>query len=345
MASFDPAQGTGYQPSTTRPHWGGANSDIDQHLELYTGIVDSRFQHTQVFNALSTQKSVADRSNTVRVDRFNTSQVKGRKAGEAIESQRVTSDKLNVTVECMMYIRNPIDWMDDWTAPDRLAEMGRNNGTEFGLAYDEAHIIRLQKARTWTAPAHLKPAFSDGMFVNATLKLTTATTDDLEANASALVVAHGKIVEALIKRRVPLSDMVTIVTPSVFTELTNHNKLINKDYVESNGDFADRRVVKVNGIPVVELTTFPTAAITNHILSTAGNGQAFDATATDIKCEMITFSKSQSLLTVTAQPFTSDFWRDNAEMCNVLDCYTMFTIDVRRADTVGSVVVTRTDTP
>lgn len=339
------AQGTIYQPNTTRDHWGGPDSDVDQHLEDYTGIVDSRFQYTQIFGALSAQRSVADRSNTVRVDRFNTSKVKGRKAGEAIESQRVTSDKLNVIVECMMYIRNPIDWMDDWTAPDRLVEMSRNNGTEFAIAYDEAHIIRLQKARSWVAPDHLKPAFSDGMFVPATLKLTTAGVADLEANASALVVAHGKIVEALIKRRVPLTDMVTLVTPTVFTELVNHPKLINKDYVESNGDFADRRVVRVNGINVVECTTFPTAPITNHILSTSTNANAFNATADDIKCEMIVFSKSQSLITVTAQPFTSNFWKDNAEMCNVLDCYSMFTLDVRRPDTVGSVLITRADTP
>ncbi len=335
-------QGTAYTGATTRPHWGGASSNVDQHLELYTGIVDSRFQYTQIFDALSAQRSTADRSNTVRLDRLNTSQVKGRKAGEQIDSQRVTSDKLNIIVECMMYIRNPIDWMDDWTAPDFLTDMGRNNGTEFGLAYDEAHIIRLQKARSWVAPAHLKPAFNDGMSITAALALNPTTTAQLQANAEALVVAHGKLVEQLTLRHVPLQDMITLVTPQVFTELLNHPKLINKDYVAQNGDFAGRKVVEVNGIPIVQSTAFPKSVITNHILATAGNGNAFNATAADITGEMIIFSKSLSLVTVTAQPFTSNFWVDNAEMCNVLDCYSMFTIDVRRPDTVGVTLVTRT---
>ena len=56
--------------------------------------------------------------------------------------------------------------------------MGRNNGTSFAKAFDEAHIITLQKARSWTAPAHLKPAFNDGMSVAVTVKGGTALTSD-----------------------------------------------------------------------------------------------------------------------------------------------------------------------
>lgn len=339
------AQGNNYQPNTTRGHWGGVNSDIDQHLELYTGLVDSQFQYTQIFQNLSAQRSTEDRTNNIRIDRMNKSQVKGRKAGEAIVSQRVTSDKLNIVVEVMLYIRNPIDEMDDWTAPDFLADMARNNGSEFGLKYDEAHIIRLAKARSWTAPAAIAGTFSNGMYIDVSLKANPTTVSDLEGNASALVVAHGKIVEAMVKRRVPLMDMVTIVTPAVFTEFCNHPKLINKDFVAANGDFAERRVVRVNGIDIVESVAFPTAvtaAGTHHELSTALNNYAFDVTANDLKCEMIVFSKSLSLVTVTARAFHSKFWVDDAEMCNVLDCRAMYTIDTRRPDTVGVAVVTRT---
>lgn len=334
-------QGTTYQPNTTRPHWSGANSDKDDHLELYTGIVDSRFQYTQIFQGLSAQRSTESRSNTIRLDRLNGSKVKGRKAGEAIESQRVTSDKMNITVECMMYIRNPIDWMDDWTAPDFLTDIGRDNGTEFGLAYDQAHLIRLIKARNWKAPAHLAVSFKDGMHVEVALKAAT-TTADLEANAEALVYAHGVLVEELTNRHVPLMDMITAVTPKVFGELLHHPKLINKDYVANNGDFAGRRIVEVNGLPIVQMTAFPKTVGTNHILSTDTNGKAFDVTADDVKGEMIIFSKALSLVTVTAQAFVSDFWKDKAEMCNVLDCFTMFTVDIRRADTVGVALITRT---
>ena len=59
---------TAYAGNTSRPHWGGANSDIDIHLEIYDDEVDTRFQYMAMFRALSTQRSVADRSNTYRID-------------------------------------------------------------------------------------------------------------------------------------------------------------------------------------------------------------------------------------------------------------------------------------
>lgn len=334
---------TAYATTSTRPHWGGATSNIDQHLEKYDGIRDSRFHYTSQFVQLSAQRSVADETNNYRFDRLNTSEVKGRGAGGDIIAQRVTSDKVNIVVEMMMYIRNPIDYLDQWTAPDYLADMGRNNGTSFAKAFDEAHIITLQKARSWVAPAHLKPAFNDGMSVAVTVKGGTAlTSDELEANANAIYLAIGKVIEALTERDTPLDDMVCIMTPRRFSELLNHPKLMNKDFTDSSGGYASRRIVEVQGLQVIQSTAFPKAAITNHILSTTTNGNAFNVTAADIKGEIIVFSKSMSLVTVTAKPFTSRFYDDETNMTNVLDCYSMYTVATRRPDTIGVVLVTET---
>lgn len=329
-----------YAGNATRPHWGGASSDIDQHLEKYDGIRDSKFNYVSQFVSLSAQRSVTDETNNFRFDRLNTSEVKGRGVGDDIVAQRVTSDKVNVVVEMMMYIRNPIDYLDKWTAPDYLGDMARNNGTSFAKAFDEAHIIRLVKARSWVAPAHLKPAFNDGMSVTVNVKGGNALTiSDLEANAAALYVAIGKIVEELTIRDTPLENMVCLVTPKQFSTLLNHPKLINKDYTESNGDFARRRVVMAHGIPVVQNTSFPKTTTTNHILSTRTNGNAFDVTTDDLKGEIIVFDKNLSLVTVTAKPFTSRFYDDETNMTYVLDCYSMWTVDVRRPDTIGVVLV------
>ena len=329
-----------YAGNVTRPNWGGAASNVDQHLEKYDGIRDSKFNYVSQFVSLSAQRSVADETNNFRFDRLNTSEVKGRGVGDNIVAQRVTADKVNVIVEMMMYIRNPIDYLDKWTAPDYLGDMARNNGTSFAKAFDEAHIIRLIKARSWVAPAHLKPAFNDGMSVTVDVKGGTALTiSDLEANAAALYVAIGKIVEELTVRDTPLENMVCLVTPAQFSTLLNHPKLINKDYTESNGDFARRRVVMAHGVPIVQNTSFPKSTITNHILSTPTNGNAFNVTADDLKGEIIVFDKNLSLVTVTAKPFTSRFYDDETNMTYVLDCYSMWTVDVRRPDTIGVVLV------
>ncbi|QXG07769.1 major capsid protein [Erwinia phage Zoomie] len=318
-----------YAGALTRPHWGGADSDVDIHLEVYQNEVDTAFQYNAIFTGLSAQRSTADRSNTYRIDRLANSVVKGRKSGQALEAQSVKNDKMLIVVDTTLYIRNPIDYQDDWTAPDFLREMGMNNGTSFAETFDEAHAIQLVKARSWEAPEHLKPAFKDGVEIDVTLKADAQTQDDLEANAILINKAHRDGIDVLVKRKVPLNDMVTLIGTDEYSVLLEHPKLFNNLYGQTNDDgYKGRRVVTMNGIPVVEFLEFPEGVITDHPL-----GSAFNVTAEDAKCKMVIFSKSKTLVTVEAKAFTSDFWNDRGQFSNVLDCYAMYTVGVRRPDT------------
>lgn len=327
-----------YSGNSTRVNWGGAQSDVDLHLEIYDNEVDSRFNYQALFLGLSQQRSVADRSNTYRIDRLNTSSVKGRQSGEALEPTRVANDKMIIVVDTVLYIRNPIDYQDDWTAPDWLAEMGQNNGSEFAEVFDQAHLIQLVKGRNWTAPEFLKPAFSDGIEIAAELKDNSGGTEldqaALEANAYAINLAHKKGIDELIKRKVPLNDMVTLASTEIYSALLEHPKLFDRLFGDSNADgYKQRRVVVMNGIPVVECVEFPTEGA--HPL-----GSAYTVTAADAGCRMVTFSKSKTLVTVEAQPFTSRIWDDKQQFSNVLDCYAMYTVGARRPDTAAVVSFT-----
>lgn len=318
-----------YKDALTRPHYGGALSQDDIHLEIYQNEVDSRFQYQAIFLGLSSQRSVADRSNTIRIDRLGTSKVKGRQSGQALEPTPVRNDKLVITVNTVLYIRNPIDYQDDWTAPDFLSEMGQNNGSEFAEIFDQAHLIQLIKGREWKAPEHLKPAFKDGVEIEVSIKSDAKTEAELEANGLMLNEAHKEGINELIKRKVPLMDMVTLVSPDVYSQILNNPKLMSREFGDTNLDgYKNRRVVVMNGIPIVECTEFPTGAITDHPL-----GAQFNVTTDEAKCQMITFSKSKTLVTVEAKPFTSRIWDDEREFCNVLDCYAMYTVGQRRPDT------------
>lgn len=321
---------TPWAPNLTRPHWGGADSDQDIHLEIYESGVDTRFQATSIFTSLSMQRSVQDKSNTLRIDRLGTSSVKGRRSGEKLEATRVPNDKMLIVVDTVLYIRNPIDWQDDWTGPDFLNQMAQNNGSEFAEAFDQAHAIQAIKARDWKAPEHLKPGFKDGMLVKCAVKGDASTQAELEANAININAAHAAGVNELIKRKVPLNDMITLIDPVYYAYLLEHPKLMNVQFGQTNSDgYKQRRVVTMNGIPVVEFTEFPQDAISDHPL-----GTAFNVTAEDAKCKMITFSKSKSLVTVEAKPFTSSKWPDPENFCDVLDCYAMYTVEPRRPDTI-----------
>jgi hypothetical protein len=326
--------------SAARPHWGGAASTTDQHLEIYQGDIDTRFQYNAIFLQLSTQRSVNDRSNTYRIDRLGTTTVQGRTSGGAVNTSPIKSDKLVLTVDTVLYIRNEVDYQDDWTAPDFLREIGQNNGSAFAEMFDGAHIIQLIKGRTWTAPAHLSPAFQNGIEIVADLIFSTGgklTQAQMEANAMVINNAHRQAVETLIKRKVPLSDMVTLCSVDRYGQLTEHPKLMNSLFSQiGEHSYGDRRVVRMNGVPVIESTEFPVVNASHPL------GAAFNTVQADVDCGVILFSKSKSLVTVEAKPFTTRQWDDERNFCNVLDAYAMYTVGQRRPDTVAVIRFTQT---
>lgn len=320
---------TAYTGNLTRPHWGGPNSDADIHLEVFDGALDTAFQYNAFFRANSTFISVNDRSNTARIDRLGTVTIKGRKSGESLDPSPVRNDKLVITVDTVTYARTPVDYQDDWTAPDFLPAIGQNHGTEHAKLFDQAHIIQLIKSRTWIAPAHLKPAFYDGFEKTAQL-----VTNDAAASSDAIVAAHLSGIETLINRDLggSLNEFITLVTPRVFSLLLQNEKLVNVQYSDGNANYAQRRVAYLNGTRLVETARFPNAVITNHPL-----GAAFNVDATEITVEMIVYHPKMTLVTVEAKAHTSRVWDDELNFANVLDSYAMYTIGQRRPDTCFSV--------
>lgn len=320
---------TPYNGVSVRPHWGGPNSDADIHLEVFDGSVDTAFTYESFFRSNSTFIAVGNRSNTARIDRLGTVTVKGRKSGEALESEPVRNDKLVITVDTTTYVRTPIDYQDDWTAPDFMPAIGKNHGTEHAKLFDQAHIIQLIKSRDWIAPAHLKPAFYDGTEYTAQL-----VANDAEASAANIIAAHLAGIEELINRDLggSLSEFITVVTPRVFGILLQSDKLINVQFSGGNGDYAQRRVAYLNGSRIVESARFPRAVITDHVL-----GPQFNVDAEDIACELVVYHPSMTLVTVEAHAHTSQMWDDKLNFATVLDSYALYTIGQRRPDTAFAV--------
>ena len=96
--------------------------------------------------------------------------VKGRKSGETLDNSRIPSEKFLISVDTTSYIRTPVDYQDDWTAPDFQSEYSAEHGSAHAKAFDQAHIIQLIKAGSWAAPQSLKDsgAFFDGIAATMT---------------------------------------------------------------------------------------------------------------------------------------------------------------------------------
>lgn len=326
---------TAYKSANTRPHWGGADADIDIHLEAYDGLIDGSFRVESMFRAsgLTNFKPVANQSNTWRGDRMGGVTVKGRKSGDALESQRIVNEKFLITVDTVVYVRVPVDYQDDWTAPDFQNEKSAEIASAQAKSFDTAHINTLIKCGSWVAPAALKAsgAFYDGIAETVT---GYAAETDAEAKADLLVKAHKDVLTQFVKRDLggSLAEFVTLISPDAFNVLLDHKKLMNVDFQGGQGDnnFAMRRIGWLNGGKVIETPRFPEGAVTDHPL-----GDAFNVTANEAKALMIVFHPRKTLVTVEAKPLTTDFWNDKKEFNNVLDSYAMYTVGIRRGDAVA----------
>jgi len=327
---------TSYAATNSRAHWAGADADIDIHLEAYEGDIDGSFRVESLFrsSALTNFKPISG-TNTWRGDRIGGVSVKGRQSGVALDSSRIVNEKFLVTVDTTSYIRTPIDYQDDWTAPDFQSEYSQEHGTAHAKAFDQAHIIQLIKAGSWVAPAALKAsgAFYDGISLTMT---GYAAATSLAAKADMLVAKHKDALATCVKRDLggSLAEFVTLIEPDTFNVLLEHDKLMNVEFQGNQGDnnFAMRRIAWLNGIRVIETPRFPTSAIASHFL-----GAAFNVSATEAKARMIIFHPRKTLVTIEAKPMTVRMWDDEAEFNNVLDSYTMYTVGLRRGDAVAVV--------
>lgn len=326
---------TAYTAALARPHWAGANADLDIHLEAYEGDIEGSFRVESLFRSsgLTNFKTVAGKTNTWRGDRVGGATVKGRKSGEALDSSRIVNEKLLITVDTTSYIRTPVDYQDDWIAPDFQSEYSAEHGSAHAKAFDQAHLIQLIKASTWVAPQALKDsgAFFDGIAVTMT---GYAAQTDAELKADLIVKHHKAALATFVKRDLggSLTEFITLMDPDSFNVLLDHKKLMNVDFQGGSGDnsFSARRIGWLNGVRVIETPRFPTAAIPAHFL-----GPAFNVDANEAKARVVIFHPRKTLVTVEAQGMVVRFWDDKAEFSNVLDSYTMYTVGLRRGDTVA----------
>lgn len=330
---------TSYKAGNARPNWAGTDADYDIHIEAYEGDIDGSFRVESLFRSqgLTNFKSVADRSNTWRGDRIGGVSVKGRKSGDTLDNSRIANEKFLITVDTTSYIRTPVDYQDDWTAPDFQSEYSAEHGSAHAKAFDQAHIIQLIKAGDWKAPDSLKAsgAFYDGIAVTMT---GYAAETDLAVKADMIVKAHKNQLAEFVKRDLggSLSEFVTLMEPDTFNVLLEHDKLMNVEFQGGTpgvgNNYAQRRIAVLNGIRVVETPRFPTSAIASHFL-----GSAFNVSAAEAKARFIIFHPRKTLVTVEAKPMTVRVWDDEKEFNNVLDSYTMYTVGIRRGDAVAVV--------
>lgn len=315
----------------TRFHWGGTDADRDIHVEKYDGKILASFATSSLFRSagLSDEVDVAHQSNTYRFDYLGGAVTNTRQSGEELEALRAVNEKAVITVDRTTYVRHFVDWLDDWTAPNVVDRISREQGRAHAKTFDLLHITQLLKAGRWEAPQSLKDSgnFYDGLWYVMD-GISAAETE--EEQAEIFVSYFKKAITAMTNRDLDTTNnFVALLTPELFAILVEHKKLFNILY--GGGDpvnnYAGYRVAELQGVRVIQTPRFP------KIPGNQGKqGANFNLTAEDVRAQAVLFHPEYTLSTVWAHDFTTMLIPNPENHRDFIDSFGAYTVGLYRGD-------------
>ncbi len=104
------------------------------------------------------------------------------------------------------------------------------------------------------------------------------TDADANTNATSLIASLFEGIQKLDEKDVPSTDRYIVVSPDIYYQLANNDKLLNRDFSSLNGDFGKGTVVSIGGVPVIKSNTCVSAFADNSsAVSGANNTYNIDA--------------------------------------------------------------------
>jgi N4-gp56 family major capsid protein len=112
---------------------------------------------------------------------------------------------------------------------------------------------------------------------------------DCKTNATSMVASIFEAVQKLDEKDVPTSDRFCVVTPDIYYQLSNIDKLVSRDFSSNNGDFSKGQVLMVGGVRIVKSNTAVTA-FTDQSSAIAGTNNTYNVDAQHVGA--VVFHKS-----------------------------------------------------
>lgn len=306
-------------------------SDLDTALMIdeYGGEVESQFAKSAIMRMYAKIRPVRN-TDTIVNNRVGRTQLQALVPGVRPDASATGFGKVSLTVDTVILARDNRSMLNEFqTHFDARMELAKDHGKEIGKFFDQAFIIQAIKGSLASAPTGLNSAFGAG-------KNTTLAAPGDELDPDKLYTAIADIIVEMEEEDIDVEELVVFVRPREFDTLYNNDKLLSRDFAAGNGDFAKGIIYEVKGARIVKTARIPTAAISNHPLSNAGNGNAYNVSASEAKAVAVILHP-KSLLAGETIPLTSDVWFNKEEKQWFIDSFLSFGVTVNRPDVCGAV--------
>ena len=302
------------------------------HIEEYGGEVESQFVKASFMRQYVNIKPVRG-TDTVTNDRIGKTSLQKVSPGVRPTAGTAEFDNISVKVDTIVLARNNVALLDDFQSHYSVrAELGKDHGKEIGKFFDEAFIIQAIKAALIVigTGAGETPA-PDGFKSGSRVELAAAG-DELDPDK--LQRGIEDVCQTIEEKDVDLDGGVILVRPAQYYALLRNDKLISTEYSLGNGNYAHGMVLRSNGLPIVKTNRIPSAAISNHYLSNAGNNNAYDISGEETDAVAVVMLP-KALLAGETIPLTSKVYYHDVELQWFIDSYLAFAVTPNRAEHAG----------
>lgn len=297
-------------------------------IEEFYGMVETQFAKSSIMRNYTKVRPVKG-TDTLINRRLGKTSLQKVTAGVRPDANATSHGRTSVTVDTIILARDNQDKLNEFQADFNVrAELAEDQGKEIGKFFDEAFIIQGIKGSLAAAP-------TDVNSIGAGKNVEFAAAGD-EEDPDKLEDAIANILVDMQEEDIDTSDCVIFVRPTEFRTLYKNDKLVSTDYSSGNGDFAMGEVYKLHGSRIVSTARIPTAAIANHKLSNADNGNAYNVSDAESDAVAVILHP-RSLLAGETIPLTSDIYYEKPELQWFIDSYIAFGVAVNRPDVCGGV--------
>lgn len=235
-----------------------------------------------------------------------------------------------VKVDTIILARATMPKLDEFqNRIDARKELGVSHGKLIAEDFDESFIVQGIKCAQQDATG--KP---QGWVGGTTSTITNANMND----SAAFLVAIEDLVTAMEEKKVDMEECVLMLRPAQYMTLVRNTDLVDRDLSMENGNRAARYILRASGLPIIKTTLMPKAAVVDHKLSNAANGNAYDVTATDALCAALIIHP-KTLLAGESIPLTSDVYYDKKELQWYVDSFLAYAVTPNRPDHTGAIFI------
>ena len=340
-------------------HQGGIDSgNINPlYIEEYGGEVEHRFLKDSFMRQFFKFKSVRG-TDTITNDRMGSTELQKVSRGVRPTDSSPTFDNISVKVDTIVLARTNQFVLDDFLSHiDVRKEVGWEHGKEIGKFFDESFLVQGIKACQIT---NVDPdGTSTGGWADAVTSGTSSKPSNIvrtapknfqggsvvildsvgdEEDPDLLELAIQDLCQTIEEKDVEVESAVLLMRPAQYYTLLKNDKLISKDFSTANGDYADGKVLKSNGVRIQVTNRFPKQADVDetHYLSNAGNGNAYDVTQADVNCKVVLLMP-KALLAGETIPLTSKVYYSEIELQWFIDSYLAYGVTPNRAEMAGGI--------